>query len=59
MVIPKFDIGSRVNFLIKKGDDEGFITAYMVRQNGIVYEVMWSNKQYSLHYDFELKLIEK
>lgn len=52
-----FKIGDAVEFKDKRGMDSGYVTGYSVRQNGVSYAVVWSNKSESWHYNFELKSV--
>lgn len=56
--ILSFNIGDRVIYKNKIGKDEGFVTGIYIRQVGILYQVMWSDKEDKEHYDFELELID-
>ncbi len=50
----KFAIGDKVMFAIKQGIDNGIVTGISIRENGITYCVVWSNKSESWHYQFEI-----
>ena len=55
---PKFEIAQKVEFDNRSGKDYGVICGYHVKPGGtIVYEVVWSDKKETTHYDFELKAI--
>lgn len=50
-----FSISDKVIFNSKVGKDYGVVTGISIRQNNCIsYEVCWSNKSCSWHYDFEL-----
>lgn len=51
----KFRIGDEVEFNNKFGRDFGVVTGIYLRENGVRYAVVWSNKTEETHYWFEIK----
>lgn len=56
--IIKFDFGEEVEFAIKAGKDTGVVCDMILRSGGILYGVVWSDKSYKQHYEFELRAKE-
>lgn len=53
----KFELAEPVEFSIKAGKDTGMIAHIIITPDCLLYEVIWSNKSSSKHYDFELKKV--
>lgn len=52
----KFGFAEKVIFDNKIGKDEGVVCGFNIKPGGcILYEVVWSDKKQTSHYDFELK----
>lgn len=51
----EYEVGDAVEYNSKMGKDEGRVYGIEIKQTGIRYGVMWSDKREGWHYNFELK----